>query len=175
LLGWSLGGYLAVRAAAFEPRLACVIAIDGVWSMLECFLIAFPEAKDAYMRGDVEACDRAIDNLPTGTPTGRRWIHDQMKYSFQLSSGFEVLRRAEKMTLEGIARQIKMPAFIAEATEDQFFAGQPAKVVKEIGKSATLAVFDKTQAAETHVSSGALAYLNQEILEWFAKVVGDKY
>ena len=31
LLGWSYGGYLAPRAAAFEPRLAALIAWDGIY------------------------------------------------------------------------------------------------------------------------------------------------
>lgn len=47
LIGMSLGGFLSLRAAAFEPRLAAVIAIDGVYSFLECDLGAMPDLTGA--------------------------------------------------------------------------------------------------------------------------------
>lgn len=47
LVGMSLGGYLAARAAAFEPRLAAVMCVDGVYDFLEAAFKIFPEGKDA--------------------------------------------------------------------------------------------------------------------------------
>jgi hypothetical protein len=37
LSGWSLGGYLAPRAASGEPRIAALIADPGLWSMAGAF------------------------------------------------------------------------------------------------------------------------------------------
>ncbi|TVY65591.1 20-hydroxy-prefusarin hydrolase FUS2 [Lachnellula suecica] len=175
LLGWSLGGYFAARAAAFEPRLAAVICIDGVWDFGETFLQSFDGTGEALEKRDIEAFNRCYETIPTSTSSQRRWIRDHMKYSFQQSSGHGIYQIVKKMTLEGIADKIKMPAFVAEAVADQFFAGQPACVVAEIGANATLFKFDETHAAETHVHAGALTYLNQEIMEWYAGIVGDKH
>lgn len=47
LIGHSLGGYLSERAAAFEPRLAALMAIDGVWSFEDCCLKVFTDCESA--------------------------------------------------------------------------------------------------------------------------------
>lgn len=79
-----------------------------------------------------------------------------------------------KLTMKGIALQIKMPAFFGLAEEDMFFKGQPEQVAEAIGENATLFRFGKDQAAGLHCQSGALTYLNQAMYEWFAKVVDGK-
>jgi pimeloyl-ACP methyl ester carboxylesterase len=48
LIGLSLGDFLAARAAAFEPRLAALILIDGVWKFEDAVWAKFPHCKDAW-------------------------------------------------------------------------------------------------------------------------------
>ncbi|KAI4862548.1 alpha/beta-hydrolase [Hypoxylon rubiginosum] len=172
LLGYSLGGYLAARAAAFEPRLAAVVCIDGVWKFDVPIFHAFPGSKAAWDNGDDAALAEAFKIDPATTPTGVRWMYDHLKFSFCTTSARAIFDGVTKMTMAGIADRIKMPAFIGDAEEDIFFAGQPARVAREIGPSATLVKFSSEQAAGEHCSSGAFVYLNQQILEWFANVVG---
>jgi pimeloyl-ACP methyl ester carboxylesterase len=173
LVGMSLGGYLAARAAAFEPRLAAVMCIDGVYSFLECTLKIFPEGADAWARGDAAEFDRLFEADPSSWTTTRRWFHDDLKYTFCVDSAFEAFKICEAMTLaNGVAQKIRMPAFIGDATNDMFFEGQPARVAEEIGSNATLQRFGEELGAELHCQVGAFVYLNQEMLEWFAGIVG---
>jgi pimeloyl-ACP methyl ester carboxylesterase len=173
LVGMSLGGYLAARAAAFEPRLAAVLCIDGVYSMLEAGLNIFPQGRDAWSRGDAAEFDRLFQEDPSSWSTTRRWFHDDLKYTFCVDSAFEAFKTCAAMTLgNGVAQKIRMPAFIGDAADDMFFEGQPARVAKEIGAHATLQPFGVEQGAQLHCQSGALVYMNQEMLEWFAGVVG---
>jgi hypothetical protein len=173
LVGMSLGGYLAARAAAFEPRLAAVMCIDGVYSMLEAGLNIFPQGRDAWSRGDAAEFDRLFQDDPSSWSTTRRWFHDDLKYTFCVDSAFEAFKTCAAMTLgNGVAQKIRMPAFIGDAADDMFFEGQPARVAKEIGAHATLQPFGVEQGAQLHCQSGALVYMNQEMLEWFAGVVG---
>jgi pimeloyl-ACP methyl ester carboxylesterase len=173
LVGMSLGGYLAARAAAFEPRLAAVMCIDGVYSMLETAMNIFPEGADAWARGDAAEFDRLFEDNPSSWSTTRRWFHDDLKYTFCTDSAYEAFKTCEAMTLaNGVAQKIRMPAFIGEATEDMFFDGQPARVVEAIGSNATLQRFGAEMGAHLHCQVGAFVYLNQEMLEWFAGVVG---
>jgi len=174
LIGMSLGGLLAARAAAFEPRLAAVICADGVWSFIECCLSGFPDVKTAWEQGDEKAFNKLFESEMHNFTTNRRWIRDHLKFSFRLSSGYEAFQRATKMTLEGIVDKIKMPAFIGEAEGDLFFGDQPIRVAQGIGPKATLVKFGTDHAAEAHCQSGALVYLNQKLLEWFAGVVGER-
>ena len=174
LLGYSLGGYLAARAAAFETRLAAVICIDGVYSLLETSLHAFSMGKTAWEQDDEKAFNELFEEISPSSSTNIRWFHDHLKFSFCETSAYEIFKKAAKFSLAGIAEKIKVPAFIGEAEADQFFLGQPAPVAREIGQNATLVKFGTEQAAAQHCHCGATAYLNQEVMEWFAKVVGEK-
>ncbi|ETS85567.1 hypothetical protein PFICI_03592 [Pestalotiopsis fici W106-1] len=170
LIGWSLGGYLSARAAAFEPRLAAVMCIDGVWSFQDCIGQIFPDAMAAFRRGDREACDAAFEKDYTQN-TNRRWFHDHAKFSFQRQSAFEILQITDKMSLDGgIAEKIKIPALIAEALDDIFFAGQPERVAQTIGANAYLVSFGDKHAASAHCHSGAFSYANAKIMDWFGHV-----
>lgn len=151
LVGMSLGGYLAARAAAFEPRLAAVMCIDGVYSMLETAMNIFPEGADAWARGDAAEFDRLFEENSSSWSTTRRWFHDDLKYTFCFDSAFEAFKICESMTrANGVARRIRMPAFIGEATGDMFFDGQPARVVDAIGSNATLQRFGDEMGAHLH-------------------------
>lgn len=174
LLGYSLGGYLSARAAAFEPRLAAVMCIDGVWSMGDAFKFAFPECVTALEQGDEKAFNAIFEEVSPQSTTNLRWFHDHLKFSFCETNGYEAAQRSMKMSLDGVADKIKMPAFIGEAQHDQFFLGQPAKVAQAIGTNATLFPFTDEQAAGAHCQTGAGVYLVQTVMEWFARVIGEK-
>jgi alpha/beta superfamily hydrolase len=80
LLGWSLGGYLAVRAAAFEPRIAATVAVDGVVDGASAFSgLLPPEAKAAYEAGDADQLNGIMErSLASGNaPTAIRWMVEQ--------------------------------------------------------------------------------------------------
>ncbi|KAM0723563.1 hypothetical protein Q7P37_000550 [Cladosporium fusiforme] len=173
LVGMSLGGYLAARAAAFEPRLAAVMCIDGVYSFLEAAFAIFPQGKEAWEKRDAAEFDRLFEEDPSSWPTTRRWFHDDLKYTFCKDSAFEAYKICNDMDLgNGVAQKISMPAFIGDAASDMFFEGQPLQVATEIGPHASLKRFGPEQGAQLHCQSGALVYMNQEMMEWFAGVVG---
>ena len=172
LIGMSLGGYLCARAAAFEPRLAAVICFNGVYDMLKTSLQFTPDCVEAWNKGDAAEFDRIFETNYETMSTGRKWFHDDLKFTFCQTSAYECYKIAEKMTMKGIAHQIKMPAFIGDAEEDMFFKGQPSQLAKEIGNNAVLFPFRKDQGAQLHCQSGALVYLNNTQLEFFASIVG---
>ncbi|KAF5963224.1 hydrolases or acyltransferases (alpha/beta hydrolase superfamily) [Fusarium bulbicola] len=173
LIGMSMGGYLAARAAAFEPRLQAVLLVDGVYSMLECFLGFFPFLKEPWESGDKVAFDKAWEANPESWSSTRRWIHDDLLYTFDTDSGYEAFRESAKMTLKNrVAQRIKMPAWVGDAADDMFFEGPPQKVASEIGSHATLVKFGPDLGGQLHCQSGAFLYLNQTMLEWWAEIVG---
>ncbi len=63
LLGWSLGGYLAARAAAFEHRIAAVVAVDAVYELLPTFPACCPHLCGLHTRAGDE--HRATRRRPT--------------------------------------------------------------------------------------------------------------
>lgn len=155
LVGMSLGGYLAARAAAFEPRLAAVMCVDGVYDFLEAAFKIFPEGKDAWDRGDAKEFDRVFETGREEWSTNRRWFHDDLKYTFCKESAYEAFKICEAMSLGGgVAEKIGMPAFVGDAADDMFFEGQSGRVVEGIGENATLKRFGADQGAQLHCQSG---------------------
>ena len=80
LVGNSFGGYLALRAAAFEHRLAAIVLCDGVWSFGDALTQYIPpESLKAINDGHHEQFDKGFTekmNAPD-TPVSMKWGFQQ--------------------------------------------------------------------------------------------------
>ena len=177
LMGYSMGGWLCLRAAAFEHRVAAAIAVDGVYSVGEAYSNMLPPPWTALReKGDTQGLDFAIKDF-LGNPkasTGLRWGVEQGLWSFNLTSPSEYLDRTDLMTLEGIADGIKCPVWVGEAGDDEFFCGQPQKVKDALGDRATLVKLGMEDAAGHHCHVGAGVLMNQIVFDWFEDIVSKK-
>jgi Alpha/beta hydrolase family len=77
LVGWSFGGFLVLRATAFEPRAAAVIADPGQWDQRDNVISALPlsdEQKAAFPNIDPKCLDPMVEWLrgPSADPM-LRW------------------------------------------------------------------------------------------------------
>jgi pimeloyl-ACP methyl ester carboxylesterase len=169
LLGWSLGGYLSVRAAAFEPRIAATVAVDGVEDGSTAFTgLLPPAAKIAYEAGDAGQLNDIMENfLASGkAPTVVRWAVEQGIYGFAVNSFADFMERVKLMTLVGIEDKVKQPVLICEASNDMLFQGQPALVKKALGDLGTYVILTDEDAASVHCHLGAFTFANQIIFDW---------
>ncbi|KAG8677722.1 hypothetical protein FPOAC2_03852 [Fusarium poae] len=173
LMGYSFGGFLAPRAAAFEHRLAAVMAIDGIYDFGEAILTQFgPDATKAVLGGKKEIVDglgKQIQEDPN-TPTTMRWGINQGEWTFKTHSAYDFVKKAQGYTLEGHIDKIKAPVFVGEARNDVFFKGQAAKLAKELGKLGTHHVFEDVLGAGEHCQIGASVLMNQVSLDWLEDV-----
>lgn len=112
LLGYSLGGYMAARAAAFEPRLAAAICVDGVYGFIDACLSAFPECKAVLVQGDEKTFNELFEKTSPGEDTKRRWIREQLKFTFAEKSGFKIFQTVTKMDVSSVVAKINMPIFM---------------------------------------------------------------
>ncbi|MCV7420570.1 alpha/beta fold hydrolase [Mycobacterium yunnanensis] len=167
LKGMSLGGYLAARAAAFEPRFKAVVLYDGVWSFYDAIVgMLSPEAKEALDDGDAVAYDRLIA-AEMDTNTQVRWAFTQGLYSFGVASYFDLTIESKKMVLDrDVVERITIPTLVMEADGDQFFRGQPERVYQALTAPKTFAAFHEEDGAENHCQSGALAYKDEVVFNW---------
>jgi dienelactone hydrolase len=169
LVGWSLGGYLAVRASAFEPRIAATVAVDGVMDGSLAFSGHLPpDVKAAYDAGDAGQVNDIMEELLASgkAPTSARWAHDQGIYTFAVNTFSEFLEKVKLMTLEGILDKVKKPVLICEASNDMFFEGQPALVKEGLGDLGTYVVLGEEDAASAHCHPGAFTFANQIVFDW---------
>jgi pimeloyl-ACP methyl ester carboxylesterase len=166
LMGMSLGGYFAARAAAFEHRLRAAIFFGGVYDFHETLQNMLPKASlVALDAGDTKTCE-ALIRASMEENTGLRWLLTQGIWSFGSSSISAFIQEARKYTVKDVIGQIRCPCLVMEAEGDMFFKGQPKEVYDALQAPKQLVEFTSEDGAENHCQSGALAYKDEVVFNW---------
>ena len=163
LMGISLGGYLAPRAAAFEHRLAALIADDGLYSF------QFSEKARAVTRVAAlfgRALAHALLKQVMQRNTGICWAIENGMVTFQVGSIWDLIEATQSWSLEGVAHKITCPTLVCEAEKDHFFAGQPTKLYEALTCPKTLLRLTAEEGAEEHCQVGALLLFNHHVFSW---------
>ena len=133
LMGVSLGGVLAPRSAAFEKRLAALIANDGVYDYGAAQLASAPPDQRAdavrMIRADhAPEMDAALDALMKSSPTAR-WAFTHGMYATGTSTPRSYLAASLAFNVrDGVAEAIACPTLVCDAEGDLFFKGQPQEL-----------------------------------------------
>ena len=114
LMGVSLGGYYAPRAAAFEPRVRALIALAGPY--------------------DVPA---AFDAMPSLT-------QDAFIHRSGATNRADALERLRPFTLDGVARRVTSPALVIMGRRDRVIPpGDAERLAREVSGPVDLWLFDE--------------------------------
>jgi pimeloyl-ACP methyl ester carboxylesterase len=160
LLGMSMGGYLAPRAAAFEHRISACIAYDGVFNMAA----TLPEPQlDTAQR--VAALDDLITHR-NEAPTPLRWAMSNGIFTWGVATAQGLLDELSKYDLTHVADQITCPTLVCEAQNDQFFQGQPPMLYDALHCPKTFLTFTAAEGAAEHCHEGALTLFHQRMFDW---------
>ncbi|KAH7234889.1 Alpha/Beta hydrolase protein [Fusarium redolens] len=173
LMGFSFGGFLATRAAAFEHRLAAVIALDGIYDFGQAMFKQFgPDITGLFKAGKKKEVDEEVALVQNNSslPSTLRWGIDQGKWSFKTHSAYTLLKRSEAFTLKGMVDKIKAPVFVGDGQNDMFFPGQAKELAKQLGSRATYHLFETVQGAGLHCQVGGYVFMNQVSLDWLEDV-----
>lgn len=172
LIGMSLGGYLAARAAAFEHRFRAAVFFDGVYDFHASLRNMLPkEAIEAYDAKDRQKCEQIVAEKMVDN-TSLRWTVTQGTWSLAVPSVADLLDRTKDYTLDGIIDRIRCPCLVMEADGDLFFKGQPKQVFDKLQVSKAFVRFTAEDGAENHCQSGALAYKDEVVFNWIAETLG---
>ncbi|KAH8901179.1 2,6-dihydropseudooxynicotine hydrolase [Thozetella sp. PMI_491] len=171
VLGYSMSGLLAARAAAFDSRISAVFSIDGLFDINETAMFD-PEHGHFAKLGDIKDFDsaKALFDDPN-LPTPLRWSLSHGLWAFKVQTPAELLGKISKFSLVGLADRIRCPVFIGDAANDMFFEGQPKAMAAAIGSNATLFSFTDEDGAGAHCNVGASRFVNCVMYDWFEKEV----
>lgn len=177
LMGWSLGGYLAARAAAFETRLAALITCDGVYD-LSASGPAYVQMSDEGFRTQVFAeqapdLDRRLEELGHISTT-IRWAWGHGMWAYGVRSPREILQQGFSYTLEGLADRIRCPTLVCEAEADRQFEGQPQRLFDALTCPKTYLRFTSDEGAEEHCHLGAQLRFHQRAFDWLDTIVSSR-
>jgi pimeloyl-ACP methyl ester carboxylesterase len=166
LMGISMGGYLAARAAAFEHRISACILYNGVYDGYDAFASGFPQSlRTAVENRNTNAVNTVIDILSDIDANLRFNIKHGM-WTTGTNSPFELIQGSKKYTVKGIAQKIKCPTLVLEAEKDDSFPGQPRMVYDALTCPKKYILFTSEEGGEEHCQSGAPAISNQRIFDW---------
>jgi len=167
LMGISLGGYLAPRAACYEHRIAACIADGGVF---DAFMGAMggPASRDEvieYIREAPQAFNEEILK-DAEWDTGLRWAIDNGMFAFGVSSPAEWILKTADFTLEGIADGINCPLLVIQSEDDPNFPGQAQRLYDSVICPKTYMLFTEEEGAQYHCQMGAQAIFSQKVFDW---------
>jgi pimeloyl-ACP methyl ester carboxylesterase len=167
LFGYSLGGYLVARAAAFEHRVAALILDDGIHDFHAAFTGSLPPFIGSWIADGRDDVAVPVLTMLIAVSTQLRWGLRNGMWVFGAGSFADLIRKAGDYTLEGVAHQITAPTLIMDPDNDWFLKGQPQLVLKALTSAdATLVTLTSTEGAGEHTHAGALGQAHQVMFDW---------
>jgi pimeloyl-ACP methyl ester carboxylesterase len=172
LMGISMGGYLAARAAAFEHRISACILYNGVYDGYESFAASFPESlRLAVENGNLEVVNTVVEIL-SDLDANMRFNLKHGMWTTGANSPFKLIQDSKKYTVKDIVQNIRCPTLVLEAEKDDSFPGQPKKVYDALTCPKKYILFTAEEGAEEHCQCGAPALSNQRIFDWLDETFG---
>ncbi len=169
-MGIIMGGYLAARAAAFEPRISASILYDGVYDGYDAITSSLPAPlQEAVEKGNSGFVIKTLTDLMKSAPN----IKFNMKHGMWTTgatSPYELITGAKKYSVKEILKNIKCPRLVLECEKDNSFPDQHKKVYDGLVSLQPMLkkhiVFTAQEGAEEHCQSGASAITNQRKFDW---------
>jgi dienelactone hydrolase len=171
LMGISLGGVLAPRAAAFEHRLAALIANDGVYDFAAPFRKDVPadqwEMFEKALKSDkAPRIDRMLEAQMKASPTAR-WSFSHGMWATGAESPRAFAAKALDYNLKnGVAEKIKCPTLVCDAESDLFFKGEPQALYDHLTCRKTMMHFTAAEGAGAHCEVGASRLALARMFDW---------
>ena len=173
LVGWSLGGYLASRAASGEPRIKALIADPGQWDMLDAlkgFFGTLPAAKldhpDTLTDADLQPyLDRIMADPSLRWSIVQRafWVHG-------VGSLKEYIRTAAQFKLSEVVENIACPTLITQAENDPI-AAFASTFYEALRSPKTLIRLTAEEGAGDHCEIMARSLYHQRAFDWLDEVI----
>lgn len=180
LTGWSMGGELVVRAAAFEPRLAAVVSDPGshdIWLAWPENLRTLAASSDAAeVNREWQAIipvltpDEAFDVKKRGEIFGRQFLRQARRG--EVPTDFALLAaRIQEYTLADVVERVEPPVLVTDYELEQFYPGQARQLYDMLPGRKDYATFDVSQGAEYHCAPMAPQFRNEVVFDWLDDTV----
>jgi dienelactone hydrolase len=182
--GISFGGELAPRAAAFEPRIAALVADPGSTASI----LDYPAfLRDLAHQGTKEQVNQAWADgiIPGATPEQlfslkktleifTRQAHDEVKAGGYPTDWYGLARIIERYHLDGAAQRITCPTLVTWYQGDTAFTDEPMQLLDMLtsARRKDLVRFTSVDGAQQHCGPMAPQVANEACWDWLDDVFG---
>jgi len=174
LIGRSLGGYLAPRAAAFEPRVDGVVAFGVCYDFQEAALRQLPKfMKVLYEKWLYQEKYAGILNAVVGlkmkAAPAVRWGVQNAQWTMGVKDPAELMVAFKNYNLKEISAKITCDVLILAGERDHFF---PIRQVEEFSKklvnarSVTSRIFTDDEGGAEHCQVDAVLLADSVLYDW---------
>lgn len=165
LMGISMGGGFAARAAAYEPRLKICILNPGyvnVYEIISDYLTT--ELMNLYEE-DPEALNKKMEEI-ADYDVGVRWGLYHGMWVFGGKTPSEFLDNVKKFDNSGIIDKIRCKVLVMDGTSEQWGEGQAKKLYDMLKCEKHYMLFTEEDSASEHCQVGAGAIATQRLFDW---------
>lgn len=180
LTGWSFGGALVTRAAAFEHRLAAVVADPGYLSDWAAYP---PSLRGLFDHGMTKAQIDSIwqkDIIPKLTPQERFTLSkrseifgvtylEDARAGRMFPSLWDYAHTLMSYDIASVAAKVETPMLVLQYEHDQFFPGGGKALYDLLTCSKTLVTFTEAEGAALHDCPLAPQRRNEVVFDWLEK------
>lgn len=179
LVGISLGGGLAIRAAAFESRVRRVVSDDVLDDFLECIGRQIGPAATPPLRLLLAARARRVVDLIATTAAARKpvseWGLRQGMHVTGTRSPYEFLRVVLSLTTRSVSDRVTADVLLFAGAEDHYVPShqlhRQARALTR-ARSVTTRLFTAGEQAQNHCHVGNIGASVRAILSWLDSLDG---
>lgn len=177
IIGASLGGMLAPRAAAFEPRIQRVIAWSVFTNFQEVLLNNVSPSKQRLFKILLKLNLVPVINLAMHTIAKKdeliRWGLNHGMYAYEASTPYEYAMKMNDYQMLNIADKVTQDVFIAGASCDHFIdyraVGTEISALKNV-RSLTFRLFTAQESACNHCNCGNSKLVLDTFMAWIEQI-----
>jgi pimeloyl-ACP methyl ester carboxylesterase len=173
LVGLSLGGYLAPRAAAFEPRVKRVIAWGVLYDFFETVVSRRGKALELFLKAALRLRARglldAVVRRKMAADSYTRWGVEQGMSVFGARDPYEYFAALGLYSMKEVSRLVRQDFLLLGSSEDHFIPrGHFERQIAALGsaRSLTARLFTAEEHAENHVQFGNIALATRCMIRW---------
>lgn len=169
LIGMSLGGMLAPRAAAFEDRIKRVVAWGIMPDFYDVVLSKVPQELRVLMDLEEKEKVNMLVQKRMETDPLIKWAIQHGMFSMNVETPYDYIKRTRKFEMESIGSRITQDFLLLGSNEDHFI---PVELYKRVidalpnVKSLTYKMYTKSDAAENHCNIGNTELVLEDSVHW---------
>jgi alpha-beta hydrolase superfamily lysophospholipase len=173
LLGISLGGYLAPRAAAYDKRIDRVIAYDVIYDFFGCIAAVRGRSFETVIRGLVTLSAAPLLNSIVRARMRRDpfvlWGVNQGMHVFGVGTPYRYFKEAMKYNTRAFSHLVTQDVLLLAGTDDHFIPTEmfykQARALTGV-RSLTCRLFTEREGAQNHCQVGNIEPALSFIASW---------
>jgi len=180
LMGFSLGGGLVIRAAAFEPRVRRVIAYDVCTNALESSLLPLPPVARLKLVDWLDAGDESAVNRYFAGAMAKslllEWMVQEGMHLTGLQTPYGVMKHYQKYETASISPRLTQDVLLMAGAEDHYIPVHqlPDQIATLTNvRSLTARLFTRAEQAQNHVQVSNFGLAFRVVIGWMESLEYD--